>query len=153
MIARFAEAAMFFNEVSELSLQDPYSAIDKLAGFKAPPGLEYLYAAIVCECGRNVLGTKREIHLEGKFYKNLDTYLPGAKKRAIKLIPGHKPDGFVEWNGKICPVEIKRSEFRASSLDQLRRYMKIYRSEIGIAVAPSLKCAIPENVIFISASF
>lgn len=115
-----------------------------------PPGYEYISDAVLThlfwakECNR-----KFEKHIQGKFFNNLDKYLPGAVKVNMKMNSLHIPDGFVKHNGHILPVEVKIDAITHASVRQITRYIKEYGSHGGIVVAPKLKAPLPNNVIFI----
>jgi len=62
----------------------------------------------------------------------------------------YRPDFYimVDGDGEKRPVECKKT-FNERALNQLNSYMEVTNAKIGYAVAFSLKCNLPENVIFI----
>lgn len=86
-----------------------------------------------------------------RFRENVSALLPGAR---IVTPPAkdhrHQPDAWVEWNGVVSPVEVKRDFFDKAALEQLARYMRVFGCSHGIAVAPALKVAIPQSVTFVT---
>lgn len=49
------------------------------------------------------------------------------------------------------PVEMKMGVFDNKAKNQLLRYMKFYNTRGGIAIAQTLTCELPENIIFMGA--
>lgn len=94
-----------------------------------------------------------EAFVQSNFFENLDRFLPGARIAKANKIAGHHPDGFVDYLGFVCPVEVKRMNFSKRSLDQLLRYMRVYRSRRGIAVAPRLTVRLPPNIFYVQCSY
>ena len=94
-----------------------------------------------------------ESELRAKFYKDLESLLPGAVFLKKEISQSLRPDGFVLWRGREAPAEVKRYEFNDAALDQLRRYMAYYGSKLGIAVAPRRACVIPRNIKFVAVQY
>lgn len=92
----------------------------------------------------------KEKIVQKHFFDNLSHYIPGATIAKSEKKTGHIPDGFVEIEGNVYPVEVKAERFTGASLEQLTRYMRAYKASKGVAVAKELRCTIPDNVIFIS---
>lgn len=90
-----------------------------------------------------------EKDIQDYFFKNLDTFLPGAKKIIHKKTKGHLPDGFIKINGVVFPVEVKKDVFTRKNMEQLQWYMRVYDLKGGVAVAQKLRCSLPENIKFI----
>lgn len=63
--------------------------------------------------------------------------------------PKHIPDFWLLKEDAYTPVEIKLNSFDSRHLKQLQRYMDFYKCQNGIAVAASLNCELPANVMFI----
>lgn len=128
---------------------DLISALNKVKEL-IPPGYEYLADAVLThllwakECERTF-----EKHIQDEFFNNIQKYLPGATKVEIKRDRLHIPDGFVEYQGSVLPVEVKRDAIVGASVLQIMRYIKEYGSVGGIVVAPKLNAPLPSNVIFI----
>lgn len=105
-----------------------------------------LYGAVAMEITREF--HKNEFYYQELFKRNF------SKIRKGKVIKnrndGHNiPDAWVESNGYIIPVEVKLKSFDVRALEQLKRYMKAYGSEKGVAVARELSVEIPNNIDFI----
>lgn len=141
------------NALVWLSYQDPqeaYEYFNKVKG-TVESDCEYLLDAVFTHilwaksCGRT-----HERDVQKEFFNNLDKYLPGAVKVDVVRDRLHIPDGFVELEGKILPVEVKRDYVNHSTIKQIMRYMSEYKSQGGIVVAPALKSILPKNVIFVS---
>ena len=108
-----------------------------------------LYGAVAMDIARNF--TKNEFYYHTIFKKNYSKIRDG--KVVKNETDGHNiPDAWVERNGHIIPVEIKLGKFGRKALQQLNRYMKVYRSTKGIAVARELSIKLPKNVEFVSFS-
>lgn len=84
-----------------------------------------------------------------------------AKRNISKVIEGcqifnrinnhkHQPDLWVTVYGEEIPVEIKVSNFNYKALEQLKRYMKFYNCEKGVAIGEKLTTKLPKNIMFIS---
>lgn len=80
-----------------------------------------------------------ERDVQNWFFMHLDHFLPGARKVTRADITGDDsrgiPDGWIDLNGILCPVEVKQRTFGSWALDQLLGYLKTYRCKQGIAVA------------------
>lgn len=92
-----------------------------------------------------------EFSLHEKFrceYKRL----LGEKSEIVKVKthPKHIPDFFVKIDGRLLPVEIKAQKFGDKAQEQLKRYMKFYGCENGIAVAPKLSTKLDQSIGFIA---
>lgn len=62
----------------------------------------------------------------------------------------HIPDAWIEKDEEYIPVEVKLGDFNKSALEQLRRYMKTYKCEHGIAVGRKCTVSLDDNIQFIS---
>lgn len=101
-----------------------------------------------------VMGSKLEEFRHHEFY-----YQDEFKKKCESLgfgsivehknIKGHIPDAWVNKNGELIPVEVKVDKFNASALKQLSRYMSVYNTKHGYAVAKRLTVMLPKNITFI----
>lgn len=108
-----------------------------------------LYGAAAMDIARNF--TKNEFYYHTVFKKNYSKI--GDGKVVKNETNDHDiPDAWVERNGHIIPVEIKLGKFGRKALQQLNRYMKVYGSTKGIAVARELSIKLPKNVEFVSFS-
>jgi hypothetical protein len=83
------------------------------------------------------------------FQKMIDTLIPGASIVPPPLKHRLKPDFFVEREGLISPVEIKRGTFTNTAVKQLQRYMTAYNCVTGYAVAPKLAGTLASGMMFI----
>jgi hypothetical protein len=160
-IARGAVASML-NDISELSYTDPLGAIkalrhlDDSMSFSMYDGLDWLGVAVMEQTMLHYTGSTRkplrkfrEKDIENHFYKNLNTYIPGATKTTTKTTGGHVPDGCILLEGETYPVEVKVEDFDKKAFEQLNWYMRMFGAKRGIAVAQKLTCVLPENIIFI----
>ena len=137
-------------KLSKLSFQDPKLVIEKLDIINCGGAFPFLkemvryHAIMAIHDMRN-----RERDIQDHFFENLQQFLPGSKKVCVKNHSLHIPDGFVEIDGCVYPVEVKLKEFTAASVRQLLRYMDFYGAKGGIAVAPKLRSPLPGNIQFI----
>ena len=86
------------------------------------------------------------------FRKRISDLSPGAKIIKEAKPPNGLCDFLVKVDGEKRPVEIKAGFFKKDGVIQLRRYMNFYKASIGYAVAKSLKCELPSDMIFIELS-
>ena len=87
-----------------------------------------------------------------RFESNLETLLPGAtmaKKPKPKTPTRLRPDFWVELEGAVMPVEVKKGKFNAKALDQLLGYMQEFGCDQGVAVGATLAVTLPQNVRFV----
>lgn len=63
-----------------------------------------------------------------------------------------RPDAWVEHNGVIIPVEMKKGKFNTAALIQLQGYMKLYECSYGIAIGLKSLIEFPSNIRFIDLS-
>jgi hypothetical protein len=84
------------------------------------------------------------------FEKNIAKLLPGWKiaKHPRKRLD-HIPDFFIEKDGAICPVEIKKSTINLSALRQIKRYMKVFKASKGFVAAQECIVDLPETITFV----
>jgi hypothetical protein len=83
------------------------------------------------------------------FRDMIDTLIPGASIVPAPLKHSLRPDFFVEREGMISPVEIKRGVFTNTAVKQLQRSMTVYNCVTGYAVAPKLSGALAPGMMFI----
>lgn len=95
---------------------------------------------------------QKEFDLHEKFKKEISKLIPSAKVIKKKNIKDNYPDVWVDVNGAIRPVEIKLRKFDNRALRQLMRYIKVYKVDLGYAVARELACKLPSCVSFIPLS-
>jgi hypothetical protein len=91
-----------------------------------------------------------EACVQEAFFQNLDRYLPSAVRAIVTPVPGFVQDGFVRVGDDVAPVEVKRRRFTGSALRQLLRYMEAHGASRGIAVAPELGVALPDNITYVA---
>lgn len=98
----------------------------------------------------------REFRNNEFFYHDLfkKTYplISGSEIIKIKNDGKNIPDVWVFDRKENIPVEIKRKDFGKNALQQLKRYIKAYNCEHGIAVAERLTVKLPENIKFVPIS-
>lgn len=93
-----------------------------------------------------------EFYYQWLFDKYASKLISGAKV-VVKETNGRDiPDSWVEISGLLCPVECKKDSFDDKALCQLRRYMKTYGSDLGIAVGKDLEAELGDDIIFVSLS-
>ena len=85
----------------------------------------------------------------GRFAKSPTKYIPGAIILPSRGNGASRPDFFLEVNGLFSVAEFKANPFRYRDLYQLQEYMERFKATRGYAVAPSLICEAPENIIFV----
>lgn len=151
-LALLAQEALKLEEVARVASTDPQKALALLDAVDDSGLLSYLRVAAISVIHSALVSSPKELDFRSKFYRELHIYLPGAVKSKVATIGKNVPDGFVIWRNRECPVEIKRLAFDERALHQLQRYMTVYDAEMGIAVAPELRCGLPENVHFVEVS-
>lgn len=93
--------------------------------------------------------SRYELYYQGLFKKNVDKCISNARIITKKVIDKNYPDAWVAIGEEELPVEMKRDKFNEKALRQLQRYMKVYQTNRGIAVAPKLSVSLPDNIIFV----
>lgn len=147
------DEAFQLEQMAKLAFTDPLSARDAMRLFPKDSGFTFLEAVVSSFIIQSIADNNhKEEHIRKKFYDNLATYVPGAKKVAVPLFRKNIPDGFISVDGQTAPVEIKRYVFDDNALAQILRYMAVYRSDFGFAVAPKLACRLPANIRFVEVS-
>jgi hypothetical protein len=148
------EHVVALNRIAESALGDSVkSAEECFSRINAlEPMPETKFIMIAMKMAAVSLLNNDEPQIQGRFFDRLDEFLPGAKRVSVKNLPLDRPDGFVEYHGFVCPVEVKRHQFDRNAKDQLRRYMRAYDSRKGIAVAPKLTALLPPDMIFVEVS-
>ena len=147
-------SALTLNMIASTALDDPEFALRMLKNFNGPIELLELKEAVRFSAmyeKRQNMKSINEFTLHDKFWKNLDSLLPGAIRIDAKSRNGHIPDGFIELNNQSYVVEVKLEKFDAKALKQLCRYMREYSAK-GIAVARHQACKLPSDIIFIQLS-
>jgi hypothetical protein len=84
-----------------------------------------------------------------RFEEALAQLLPGAKIVSPPRKHTLRPDFFVERDGLISCVEIKKGSFNQSAIRQLARYMEAYKLSTGYAVAPKLTGMLQHGMMFL----
>jgi hypothetical protein len=141
--------ALHLNQVSQIASFDTDLALSALNDADPLFGLKHLRDSVLHDIFQNK-ELVMERHVQFYFFDNLDKYLPGASRLDLEMHSSHRPDGFVVLaDGAIAPVEVKLNKFTQKSLSQLKRYMSVYGLNKGVAVAPILRCVLPENVVYV----
>lgn len=85
--------------------------------------------------------------------KRIAEFLPNAKilswnevKKTRGIETQKTPDIVIDIDGDVIPVEAKIVPFTKKHLTQLKCYMKLLKTNKGIALAPSLKCELLPNI-------
>lgn len=147
-------AALTLNMIASTALGDPLFGLRMLENFDCPVELLVLKEAVEFSVLHEKIRLRQSINeftLHDKFWKNLDSLLPGAIRIDAKSRNGHIPDGFIEFNNQSYVLEVKLEKFDAKALKQLCRYMREYSAK-GIAVARHQACELPSDIIFIQLS-
>ena len=82
------------------------------------------------------------------FSEALPSLIPGGSLVKVPLIKGHIPDFFVQIDGEIAPIEIKRGDISISAVKQLKRYMDTYKTRRGYVVGHKLNARLQKGMIF-----
>ena len=91
----------------------------------------------------------REYDRYSTFEEMLATLIPDAVLVPPPLKHRLRPDFFVEREGMVSPVELKRVPFTNAAVKQLQRYMTAYNCQTGYAVAPKLSGTLLPGMMFI----
>jgi hypothetical protein len=110
-------------------------------------GFANLYGACVTEITWRFQDTEYQSY--PRFKDALSSLLPGAKIVTPPKKYRLRPDFFVERDGLISCVELKRRIFTQSSVKQLSRYMQTYELPTGYAVAPKLTGVLERGMMFL----
>lgn len=105
-----------------------------------------LYGAVAFEIARKF--EKDELYFQ-RLFKEKCSSLGLGEIVPHKDNQKHIPDAWINRNGELIPVEVKVSDFNKKALKQLNRYMDVYNTRHGIAVARSLAVELPDNIEFI----
>lgn len=76
-------------------------------------------------------------------------YIHGATIIYPPKSGNNRPDFFLNVNGVFSVAEFKATPFRERHLYQLQEYMRQHEAIHGYAVAPTLKCELPNNITFV----
>lgn len=143
-----AEEKSFFAE-------ECYDMINKVSSYFPHDGglVSDLFSTMECAALQFVTDVWNQSQYERAMYGKIlplikETFID-AKEVYPELKKGHHPDMFIESGGRVIPVEVKRGKFDNKAISQLRRYMDVYESEVGIGVArqiPEHEC---EGMIFL----
>lgn len=88
--------------------------------------------------------------IQRRFAERVGQLIPGAKiMSTFRHNRYHRPDFFVEVDGQIRVVEVKKKVIDKSALRQVLRYINIYKVDLGYAVAPECAVELPKNVRFV----
>lgn len=110
------------------------------------PAVRYIKRCVYLEILQRF--NKHEQNTYEHFEDALPELIPGASLIEVPLIKGHTPDFFVTYHGEIAPVEIKIGSFTQKAVKQLTRYMRIYKSKHGFAIARTLVGALAPGMHF-----
>lgn len=148
-IDKYKLLAMAINsEQTEQSLE-----LLKIASvFKGEETFDTLYFATINTVTDRRMTESKEPN-EFYYQKLFNTVYPNmanVKVIDVKHDGENIPDSWVLKGENKIPVEVKKYDFDKKALMQLKRYMRIYQSKYGIAVAKSLTVDIPDNITFVS---
>jgi len=87
--------------------------------------------------------------IHARLVENLPYLLPEAKIVSHPSSPACRPDFWFEVAGGVYPVEVRKASFGSAAVKQLRRYMAVYETAQGYAVAPKLTTDLDEGMVFI----
>lgn len=91
-----------------------------------------------------------EFHIHKLAKQNLSKVITGLEIIEKNNNPKHQPDLWAKRGNEEIPVEIKLNGFNSKALNQLKRYMKFYECNQGLAIGESLDTELPKNIQFIS---
>lgn len=91
---------------------------------------------------------KNEFYYQELFKENAER-LGFGKVVSRKSIGKNFPDAWIDKSGELIPVEVKLQSFNVTALKQLMRYMNVYNSAHGYAVAKNLTVDLPDSITFI----
>lgn len=115
-------------------------------GKENDPDFNYLYGLVSKDfADRN---QRKEFYYQ-ELFKEKSEKLGYGKIIEYRNDGFNKPDAWVEKNGEKIPVEVKLNDFDGKALNQLLRYMTVYKAKNGIAVGRNLKVGIPPNIMFV----
>lgn len=85
-----------------------------------------------------------------KLFNCVYPYISNSKIISVKHDGKNIPDSWILKEKEKIPVEVKKDNFDNKALEQLKRYIRVYKCKHGIAVAKYLTIEIPDNIIFVS---
>ncbi|CAK0765654.1 hypothetical protein CCP4SC76_4400003 [Gammaproteobacteria bacterium] len=146
------QQAQMLSKVSQIAFNDGRKALKYLNKIEICDELFYLKEAVRTHVLQIIYSSRyKEKNVVDIFFNNLDTYLPGANRLMLKNSMHHIPDGWIELNGNIMPVEVKLGTFTTAGYRQLNRYIDyfkdIYKTKIGVAVANNFSYCGFKNII------
>ena len=106
-----------------------------------------LYGVVAMEITRSFI--RNEFYYQ-KLFKSNYQKIRNGKIVNIKTDGDNIPDAWVKLSNEIIPVEVKLKKFDKKALKQLKRYMRVYGCNKGIAVSDTLTVELPKNIEFIS---
>ncbi len=138
------------NESFAENWRDASKYIDSLIGGDAPEFMQSIRAMWMENC---IIWRNKERNNEFHWQQVFKDVYPKIKNVEIvdrKHDGRNIPDAWVKDKEEYIPVEVKLKHFDKSALNQLKRYMRAYNCNKGIAVAEKLTVELPENISFIS---
>lgn len=152
-----AELMQRFNAIAKMAFENPAEAIRQLDDPEFHhEDFMWLRACVIFEASRNLMADSAnegkpqftEFDVHKAFWKNLHALLPGAKRVKGPEPDGKNiPDGWVDLNGELMPVEMKRDVFNGAARNQLHRYMTAYGARRGVAVCPAFRCETDPSIL------
>jgi hypothetical protein len=110
------------------------------------PAFSLLKLAVTEGLSLDLLGDSSEkSSVQGWFEKNFKTYFPEAKLVEVYSIERKRPDCILDIAGVHYPVECKLN-FSKRGLSQLKKYMKLWNVDRGIAVANDFFVKTPQSI-------
>lgn len=92
---------------------------------------------------------KDEFYYHGLFNKYAHLVIPGCEVVERTSDGKNIPDSWIFLDGKYMPVEVKLHKFDKKAKNQLERYMRVYNTLMGVAVARELTVSLPDNIVFV----
>ena len=124
-----------------------YEEVDNHKDLLGYPSISICLRYLICQHTAGLTISESDIYKH--FKENHTCYIPNSNIVKVKMNNKHRPDFFVSVCGVLSPVEIKLWSFDNLAKEQLQRYMFIYKTQHGFAIARELTTDLPENITFI----
>ena len=119
--------------------------------FKGDAAFDKLYAAVfelsIYEKKRRKEAETNEFAIQRAFKEKYANKVVDIKHDRHNI-----PDCWIQEDGILKPVEVKKGNFNNVALYQLKRYLDAYHCEQGIAVGEKCTVKLPDNIKFIPIS-
>lgn len=131
---------------------------DLFVSFYDDESIQTYSSKLISDCEQVILARQKHFSSEEFLYvlirKNISELIPGAIIQKFTIIKNHIPDFMIMIHGATYPIEVKTGNIDRAALNQIRRYVVVYKCDKGFVMGSNLEVDLQNdpNIEFIDIS-